>query len=109
MRQPLGIVGLRRRGRARALGLDLELDLDDVTKCIDDVGLGFLFAPEEPPVHALRRAGAESLGVRTAFNLLGPLTNAAGAQRVVIGSSTRSSWIYLLVLWNALGWWSTPS
>ena len=68
-----------------ALGLDLELDLDDVTKCIDDVGLGFLFAPKNHPSMRFVAPVRKALGVRTAFNLLGPLTNAAGAQRVVIG------------------------
>mmetsp|Transcript_7739 Transcript_7739/g.22992 ORF Transcript_7739/g.22992 Transcript_7739/m.22992 type:complete len:400 (+) Transcript_7739:126-1325(+) len=68
-----------------ALGLDLELDLADVTRCIDDVGLGFLYAPKNHPAMRFVAPVRRALGVRTAFNLLGPLTNAAGAQRVVIG------------------------
>ena len=68
-----------------ALGLDLDLDLEDVAKCIDDVGLGFLYAPKNHPAMKAVAPIRKKLGVRTAFNLLGPLTNAASAQHVVIG------------------------
>ena len=68
-----------------ALGLDLELELDDVASCIEDVGLGFLYAPKNHPAMRFVAPVRKALGVRTAFNLLGPLTNAASAQRVVIG------------------------
>lgn len=68
-----------------ALGLDLDLDLRDVATCIDDVGLGFLYAPKNHPAMKAVAPVRKTLGVRTAFNLLGPLTNAARAQRVVIG------------------------
>ena len=64
-----------------ALGLDLELDLDDVTACIEQVGLGFLYSPKNRPAMRFVAPVRKALGVRTAFNLLGPLTNAAGAQR----------------------------
>mmetsp|Transcript_2339 Transcript_2339/g.7184 ORF Transcript_2339/g.7184 Transcript_2339/m.7184 type:complete len:394 (+) Transcript_2339:10-1191(+) len=68
-----------------ALGLDLDLDLDQVAACIEEVGLGFLYAPKNHPAMKAVAPVRKALGVRTAFNLLGPLTNAASAQRVVIG------------------------
>jgi anthranilate phosphoribosyltransferase len=68
-----------------ALGLDLELDLGDVSACIEDVGLGFLYAPKNHPAMRFVAPVRKALGVRSIFNLLGPLTNAAGAQRCVIG------------------------
>eukprot|EP00632_Arachnochrysis_sp_CCMP2950_P014380 CAMPEP_0185703072 /NCGR_PEP_ID=MMETSP1164-20130828/13577_1 /TAXON_ID=1104430 /ORGANISM="Chrysoreinhardia sp, Strain CCMP2950" /LENGTH=412 /DNA_ID=CAMNT_0028370339 /DNA_START=20 /DNA_END=1258 /DNA_ORIENTATION=- len=68
-----------------ALGLDLELSVEAVARCIDDVGLGFLFAPKNHPGMRHVAPTRKALGVRTAFNILGPLTNAAGAQHVVLG------------------------
>eukprot|EP00633_Aureoumbra_lagunensis_P004296 CAMPEP_0197316090 /NCGR_PEP_ID=MMETSP0891-20130614/40912_1 /TAXON_ID=44058 ORGANISM="Aureoumbra lagunensis, Strain CCMP1510" /NCGR_SAMPLE_ID=MMETSP0891 /ASSEMBLY_ACC=CAM_ASM_000534 /LENGTH=390 /DNA_ID=CAMNT_0042805389 /DNA_START=8 /DNA_END=1177 /DNA_ORIENTATION=+ len=68
-----------------ALGLDLDLGIDQVAQCIDEVGLGFLYAPQNHPAMKAVAPIRKALGVRTAFNLLGPLTNAAGAQCVVIG------------------------
>ncbi len=68
-----------------ALGVPIGLDVDGVAACIEETGIGFLFAPNLHPamrhVMPVRRA----MGVRTAFNLLGPLTNPAGAQRQVLG------------------------
>ncbi len=54
-------------------------------RCIDEVGFGFLFAPAHHP--AMRHAGPvrRSLGVRTIFNVLGPLTNPVGARRQLVG------------------------
>lgn len=68
-----------------ALGLDLDLEVNDVEKCIESVGLGFLYAPKNHPAMKAVAPIRKNLGVRTAFNLLGPLTNAASAQHVVIG------------------------
>ena len=68
-----------------ALGVPLDLDRAGVEHCLAEAGIGFLFAPGHHPamkhVMPVRRA----LGVRTAFNLLGPMTNPAGARRQVIG------------------------
>ncbi|KAJ1456041.1 glycosyl transferase family, a/b domain-containing protein [Pelagophyceae sp. CCMP2097] len=69
----------------QALGLDLELPLASVAQCIEACGLGFLYAPQNHPAMKNVAPVRKALGVRTAFNLLGPLTNAAGANRVVIG------------------------
>ena len=68
-----------------AAGVDLELSPEQVGRCITEVGVGFLFAPSHHP--AMRHAGPvrRELGIGTVFNLLGPLTNPAGAKRQTIG------------------------
>ena len=70
-----------------ALGARIDLEPQEVASCIDQVGFGFMFAPKHHAamkhVVPVRRA----LGVRTVFNVLGPLTNPAGARRQVIGVS----------------------
>jgi anthranilate phosphoribosyltransferase len=72
-----------------ALGVRIDLTPEDVAACIDEVGFGFMFAQAHHP--AMRHAGPvrRELGVRTVFNLLGPLTNPAGARRQVVGVYAR--------------------
>lgn len=68
-----------------ALGVHLDLSPAAIGRCIDQIGLGFMFAPNHHPamknVAPLRR----ELGIGTIFNLIGPLTNPAGATRQVMG------------------------
>ncbi len=67
------------------LGVEVELTPGAVAACIDDCGIGFLFAPRH---HAAMRHVApvrKELGLRTLFNLLGPLANPAGARRQLLG------------------------
>jgi anthranilate phosphoribosyltransferase len=68
-----------------ALGIPIDLSPDQATRALATVGFAFLFAPSYHP--AMRHAGPvrRELGVPTAFNLLGPLTNPAGVRRQVIG------------------------
>jgi len=68
-----------------ALGVAIDLDAPKVATLIDDVGFGFMFAPNHHP--AMRFAGPvrRELGIRTVMNLLGPLTNPAGVPTQVIG------------------------
>lgn len=68
-----------------ALGVVIEMAPEDVAEAIDTIGVGFLFAPVYHP--SMRHVGPvrKELGVRTVMNLLGPLTNPAGADRQVIG------------------------
>jgi anthranilate phosphoribosyltransferase len=68
-----------------ALGLSLELSPEQVGQAIDEVGIGFMFAPKFHP--AMKYAGGprKEIGQRTIFNLLGPLTNPAGAEIQLTG------------------------
>lgn len=68
-----------------ALGIDLEQPPEAVGRCLDAVGIGFLFAPALHPAMKHAVAPRREIGIRTAFNLLGPLTNPAGAEAQVIG------------------------
>lgn len=70
-----------------ALGVNLKLTAEQVGRCIDEVGIGFCFAPL---LHGAMKHVApvrKQLGFRTIFNLLGPLTNPAGASYQVIGTT----------------------
>ena len=68
-----------------ALGVNIELDAGGVERCLDQAGIGFMFAPKFHP--AMRYAGPvrREIGIRTAFNMLGPLTNPARARYQVLG------------------------
>ena len=68
-----------------ALGVQLTLDAERVAQCIDKAGLGFMFAPTMHPAMKHAVGPRKEIGVRTVFNLLGPMTNPAGAKRQVIG------------------------
>jgi anthranilate phosphoribosyltransferase len=68
-----------------ALGARLELSPEHIAQSIETIGVGFMYAPSHHP--AMKHAGPvrKELGVRTIFNILGPLTNPAGAQRQLMG------------------------
>ena len=68
-----------------ALGFALDLEPDRIARSIDELGFGFLFAPSHHP--AMRHAAPvrKELATRTVFNVLGPLTNPAGARAQVVG------------------------
>ncbi|MCS6872701.1 MAG: anthranilate phosphoribosyltransferase, partial [Anaerolineae bacterium] len=68
-----------------ALGVNLNLTPEQVGACIDEIGIGFLFAPHFHPAMKHAVQPRRELGVRTIFNVLGPLTNPAGAERQLIG------------------------
>ena len=68
-----------------ALGYNLSADAATVARCIHDVGIGFLFARSLHPAMRFAASVRRTLGFRTVFNLLGPLTNPAGTRRQVIG------------------------
>ncbi len=70
----------------RELGLNLEMTAEQVGWSIEEVGIGFLFAPYLHPAMRHAIGPRRELGIRTVFNILGPLTNPAGAKRQVIGT-----------------------
>ncbi len=67
------------------LGLNLDLSPEQVGKCVDEIGIGFLFAIKLHPAMRHAIGPRRELGIRTIFNILGPLTNPAGAQRQLMG------------------------
>lgn len=68
-----------------ALGVNLELTPEEVGRCVDEVGIGFLFAVKLHPAMKYAIGPRRQLQVRTIFNILGPLTNPAGARRQLMG------------------------
>jgi anthranilate phosphoribosyltransferase len=67
------------------LGLNLDLTPAQVGKCLDEVGIGFLFAQKLHPAMKYAIGPRREMGVRTIFNILGPLTNPVGARRQLMG------------------------
>jgi anthranilate phosphoribosyltransferase len=70
-----------------ALGARIDLGPEGVARCIERAGFGFMFAPAHHQATRFVIPARRELGVRTIFNLLGPLTNPAGARRQLIGAS----------------------
>ncbi|RKU07054.1 anthranilate phosphoribosyltransferase [Candidatus Poribacteria bacterium] len=69
----------------KALGINIEIGPEQVGACIDDVGIGFLFAVALHGAMRYAIGPRQEIGIRTIFNALGPLTNPAGAQAQVLG------------------------
>ena len=75
-------------GRAdvlEALGLNINLPPAAIAQCIQDVGVGFMFAPNHHPAMKNVAPVRRELGIKTLFNILGPLTNPAGAPNILMG------------------------
>ncbi|WP_413935471.1 anthranilate phosphoribosyltransferase [Nitrospira sp. BLG_1] len=68
-----------------ALGVKIELERERVADCIDEVGIGFLFAPHYHSAMKHCAGPRQEMGIRTILNVLGPLTNPAGATHQVLG------------------------
>jgi anthranilate phosphoribosyltransferase len=68
-----------------ALGVDINLPPEKVAQAIEKVGLGFMFAPSLHPAMKHVMPARKALGIRTIFNILGPLTNPAGTDRQLLG------------------------
>lgn len=68
-----------------ALGVKIDIPPGKVEECINEVGMGFMFAPNFHPAMKYALAPRKEIGVRTIFNILGPLCNPAGATAQVIG------------------------
>ncbi|PWB14055.1 MULTISPECIES: anthranilate phosphoribosyltransferase [Acinetobacter] len=66
-------------------GINLDLNMQQTERCIREVGVGFLFAPNHHKAMKYAVGPRKELGIRSIFNLLGPLTNPAGVKRLVIG------------------------
>jgi anthranilate phosphoribosyltransferase len=68
-----------------AIGVKIDLPPEKVEKCLFECGFGFLFAPLFHPAMKYAVGPRKEIGIRTIFNILGPLTNPAGAQRQILG------------------------
>ena len=68
-----------------ALGINIQLSPERIAQCIDEVGVGFMFAPNHHPAMKNVAPIRKELGVKTIFNLLGPLTNPASAPNILMG------------------------
>jgi len=68
-----------------ALGVNIALAPQQVARCIGELGVGFMFAPSHHPAMKHAAPVRKELGVRTLFNILGPLTNPAGARNQLMG------------------------
>jgi anthranilate phosphoribosyltransferase len=86
-----------------ALGVRLDLPPGDVGRCIDEVGIGFLYAPAMHPALKYASAPRREIGTRTFFNILGPLTNPAGARVQLIGVADASLCDLLVKVLQRLG------
>jgi anthranilate phosphoribosyltransferase len=75
-----------------AAGVNLDLTPEQVAQCVDEVGVGFMFAPKHHNAMKFAIGPRREMGVRTIFNLLGPLTNPAGAPNQVLGVYARE-WV----------------
>ncbi|MGD9100351.1 MAG: anthranilate phosphoribosyltransferase [Anaerolineae bacterium] len=87
----------------QALGVRLELSPEQVGACIDEVGIGFLYAPLLHPAMKHAIGPRREMGVRTVFNILGPLTNPAGAQVQVLGVYDKALTEMMARVLNSLG------
>src|SRR5688572_15584448 len=67
------------------LGVAIELSPEAVARCVNDVGIGFMYAPAFHPAMRFVGPTRREIGIRTVFNILGPLTNPAGARYQLIG------------------------
>ena len=74
----------------KALGVDIEAGVEKVEKCLSDIGIGFLFAPMLHGAMKYAIGPRREIGIRTIFNILGPLTNPAGAKCQVLGVYDRN-------------------
>lgn len=86
-----------------ALGVNIDIPFPAIEQCIADIGIGFLFAPRHHPTFKAVAEIRRELGVRTIFNLLGPLANPARARHQVMGVYD-SAWVPVIAnVLNALG------
>jgi anthranilate phosphoribosyltransferase len=73
-----------------ALGVKFELNAEQVQKCVEEVGIGFMFAPSFHPATKFAVGPRREIGIRNVFNILGPLTNPAFAKNYLLGVAETS-------------------
>ena len=86
-----------------ALGVKIDLNAEKVQRCLQEVGMGFMFAPVFHPAMKYASAPRREIGIRTVFNIIGPLTNPAGAKAQVLGVADESLLEKLALVLQSLG------
>jgi anthranilate phosphoribosyltransferase len=86
-----------------ALAVKIDLNAEQVQKCLKEVGIGFMFAPVFHPAMKYAAAPRREIGIRTVFNILGPLTNPANAKAQVLGVGDGSVIEKLALVLQCLG------
>ncbi|MDH5571737.1 MAG: anthranilate phosphoribosyltransferase [Gammaproteobacteria bacterium] len=86
-----------------AAGVNLDLDPEQVARCINELGVGFMFAPKHHSAMKHAIGPRKEMGVRTIFNILGPLTNPAGAPNQLLGVFAEDLVTPLAEVLNKLG------
>ncbi len=86
-----------------ALGVKIDLNAEKVQRCLQEVGMGFMFAPVFHPAMKYASAPRREIGIRTVFNIIGPLTNPAGARAQVLGVADGSLLEKLVLVLQSLG------
>jgi len=86
-----------------ALGVRIDLNAEQVQRCLQEVGIGFMFAPIFHPAMKYAAVPRREIGIRTVFNILGPLTNPAGAEAQVLGVADGSLVEKLALVLQGLG------
>ena len=86
-----------------ALGVKFDLAAEQVQQCIEKVGMGFMFAPAFHPAMKYAVGPRREIGFRTVFNILGPLTNPAGARNYLLGVADRMLVEKLTLVLQSLG------
>ena len=86
-----------------ALGVKIDLNPEQVQQCLEKVGIGFMLAPVFHPAMKFAAAPRKEVGIRTVFNILGPLTNPAGAKAQVLGVPGKDLTVKMATVLKMLG------
>ena len=79
------VAAAKKKRSLEAMGLNINLSPEAIAKCIAETGIGFMFAPNHHPAMKNVAPVRKEMGVRTIFNILGPLTNPASAPNILMG------------------------
>jgi len=86
-----------------ALGVKIDLNPEQVQKCLETVGIGFMLAPVFHPAMKFAAAPRKEVGICTVFNILGPLTNPAGAKAQILGVPSKDLTVKMATVLQMLG------
>jgi anthranilate phosphoribosyltransferase len=86
-----------------ALGVKIDLSPEGVKRCVEEAGIGFMFAQAYHPAMKFVGPVRREIGIRTVFNILGPLTNPAGARTMVLGVPSREIGMKMASVLQKLG------